>query len=162
VAVFGDRLSQTESPAEGATLDLAGFFEKPGGTAIAHAARIHMPTVLFVSHDTDLRAVVSRVLTMAGCQVTAAAHSGHAALACIERGGFDVLLIEDRMADGTGGAIAGRLRRYSPGIQVVRMCDAPSAPLPDAITVVRPFTADDLIGAVSDATHDTRRGATIR
>jgi DNA-binding NtrC family response regulator len=121
-----------------------------------------MPTVLFVSHDPDLRAAASRVLTMAGCRVTTAAHVGHAALACIERGGFDVLLIEDRMADGTAGAIAERLRRYSPDSQVVRMCDAARAPLPDAITLVRPFTANDLIGAVSDATHDTRRGATSR
>ena len=121
-----------------------------------------MPSVLFVSHDADLRAAAARVLAMAGCQVTAAAHAGHAALACIEPGGFDVLLIDDRMADGTGGAIAERLRRYCPGMQVVRMCDAGQALLPEPRTVVRPFTADDLIGAVSDATHGTRRGATIR
>ncbi len=121
-----------------------------------------MPTVLFVSDDADLRAAASRVLTMAGCQVTAAAHAGHAALACIALGRFDVLLIEDRMADGTGGAIADRLRRYCPGMQVVRICDAGQGPLPEPRTVVRPLTADDLIGAVSDATHGTRRGATIR
>jgi DNA-binding NtrC family response regulator len=121
-----------------------------------------MLTVLFVSHDADLRAVASRVLAKAGCHVTAAAHAGHAALACIEHGAFDVLLIDERMPDGTGGAIAKRLHRFCPGVPVVRMCDAGQAPSADATPVVRPFTADDLIAAVSDATHYTRRGATIR
>jgi DNA-binding NtrC family response regulator len=121
-----------------------------------------MPTVLFVSHDADLRAVASRVLTMAGCGVTAAAHAGHASLACLQRDRFDVLVIEEEMADGSGAAIAERIRRYCPDVEVVRMCDAPPATRSGDVTVVRPFTADDLIGAVSDATHYTRRRATIR
>ena len=116
-----------------------------------------MTSVLFVSHDADLRDVAARVLTMAGCQVTTAAHAGHASLACMERDAFDVLVIEDEMADGTGAALAGRVRRYCPGVQVVRMCDARPASSADAVAVVRPFTAHDLIGAVSDATHYTRR-----
>jgi len=102
-----------------------------------------MITVLFVSQDVDLRAAAARVLTMAGCQVTTAAHAGHASLACRDRDAFDVLVIEDDRADGSGTALAGRVRQYYPGVQVV--------------TLVRPFTAHDLIGAVSDATHYTRR-----
>ena len=121
-----------------------------------------MPEVLFVSHDADLRAVASRVLMMAGFEVTAAAHAGHASLACIERGGFDVVVIEDGMADASGEALAGRLRRYCPSAQVVWMCDARTAAHADEIAVVRPFTADDLIGAISDATHYARRRTTIR
>jgi len=120
-----------------------------------------MPAVLFVSPDGDLRAAATRVLTMAGCHVTAAAHAGHAAIACIERGGFDVLVIEERMADGTAGVIAGRLRRYCPGLWVVRMCNPGRVLWPAEIALVRPFTAYDLIAAVADATHGTRRGATI-
>ena len=116
-----------------------------------------MPTVLFVSHDADLRAAAARVLTMAGCQVTTAAHAGHASLACMARDAFDVLVIEDQMADGTGAALAGRVRRYCPDVQVVRMCDTRTESTSDEIAVVRPFTAHDLIGAVSDATHYTRR-----
>jgi CheY-like chemotaxis protein len=121
-----------------------------------------MTAVLFVSHDSDLRAVAARVLTMAGCRVTAAAHAGHAALACIESDAFDVLVIEGQMPDGAGEEIARRLRRYCPAAQVVWLHDAGLAPSPAEISVVRPFTADDLIGAVSDATHYARRGATIR
>ena len=116
-----------------------------------------MMTVLFVSHDADLRAVAARVLTMAGCQVTTAAHAGHASLACMERDAFDVLVIEDGMADGTGTALVGRVRRYCPGVQIVRMCDARPSASSDEIVVVRPFTAHDLIGALSDATHYTQR-----
>lgn len=121
-----------------------------------------MPTVLFVSHDADLRAVASRVLVHASCQVTAVAHAGHASLACMERDAFDVVVIEDEMADGSGTAIADRLRRYCPDVQVVRMCNAKPGAGGEGIAVVRPFTADDLIGAVSDATHYARRFATSR
>jgi CheY-like chemotaxis protein len=121
-----------------------------------------MTRVLFVSHDADLRKVASRVLTEAGCRVTAAAHAGHASLACMEGGAFDVLVIEDQMADGSGAAISERLRRYCPDMQVVRMYDpALSAPT-EHLAVVRPFTAYELIGAVSDATVYARRGATTR
>jgi CheY-like chemotaxis protein len=121
-----------------------------------------MPTVLFVSHDADLRAVASRVLIRAGCDVTAAAHAGHASLACMDRHEFDVLVIEDQMMDGSGADIAERLRRYCPGVQVIRMCDGQSSALLGGITVVRPFTADDLIDAVALATDQMRRGATTR
>ena len=123
-----------------------------------------MPTVLFLSPDSDLRAVASRVLTMAGCQVTAVAHAGHASLACIERGDFDVVVIEDGMADASGDAIVGRLQRYCPDAAVVRMSDGllERRRNDDEITVVRPFTADDLIGAVSDATHYARRRTMTR
>jgi DNA-binding NtrC family response regulator len=120
-----------------------------------------MPSVLFISHDPDLRAAATRVLTMAGCRVAAAAHAGHALLACMETA-FDVLVIEGRMPDGPGQDIAGRLRRYCPAARVVWMHDAALTPSPEGMAIVRPFTADDLIGAVSDASHYTRRGATIR
>jgi len=119
-----------------------------------------MTAVLFVSHDSDLRAAASRVLAMAGCRVTAAAHAGHASLACMETASFDVLVIEGDMPDGSGQDIADRLRRYCPAVQVVRMFNADSAAPASGIALVRPFLADDLIRAVSDASHYARRGAT--
>jgi len=105
-----------------------------------------MTSVLFVSHDGDLRAVATRVLERAGLAVTAVAHGGHALLACVERGAFDVLVIEDELPEGAGSRIAARLRRHYPDLHVVRMCDA-ARPGP-GVAVVRPFTADDLIDAV--------------
>jgi CheY-like chemotaxis protein len=105
-----------------------------------------MTSVLFVSHDPDLRAVATRVLERAGLRVKAVAHGGHAVLACVERGTFDVLVIENELPEGSGGEIAARLRRHCPGLHVVRMCDEAAAGTGTA--VVRPFTADDLIEAV--------------
>src|SRR5258708_8952678 len=120
-----------------------------------------MSRVLFVSHDADLRAVASRVLVRAGCDVTPAAHAGHASLACMARETFDVLVIDDRMADGSGALIAARLRRYCPDVQVVRLCEMRPAAPAEGIPGVRPFTADDLICRVAPPADLTRRRPTI-
>lgn len=106
-----------------------------------------MLKILFVSHDADLRAVASRALTRSGFHVTAASHAGHASLACAGDTTFDVLVIENEMPDAAGATIAARLRRYCPGLQYVRMCDAATG-ASGANAIVRPFTADDLIAAV--------------
>lgn len=105
-----------------------------------------MLKILFVSHDADLRSAASRALTRSGFHVTVAAHAGHASLACAGEHTFDVLVVENEMPDATGAAIAARLRRYCPGLQVVRMCDARTGP-GGTNAVVRPFTADDLVAA---------------
>jgi CheY-like chemotaxis protein len=118
--------------------------------------RAHMISVLFVSHDHDLRAVAARVLRMAGCRVTTAGHRGHALLACMQGPQFDVMVVEDQQADGSAADAVERLRRYCPETPVVWMTDDDPEPT-GGLVLVRPFTCDDLIGAVSDATHYTRR-----
>jgi DNA-binding NtrC family response regulator len=123
-------------------------------------AAIPMTTVLFVSHDSDLRAAASRVLTMAGCRVTAAAHAGHASLACAE-GTFDVLVIERRMADGSSRAVAERFQRARPEANIVWVGDSETGGTADD-QLARPFNAYDLISAVSNASHYVRRGARTR
>ena len=120
-----------------------------------------MTSVLFVSHDADLRAVAARVLTMAGCQVTTAAHAGHATLACLAST-FDVLVVDRHMADGSSEAVAERFRRQCPQGNIVWVGYSVTAGLTGDLEVARPFDAYDLIGAVSDATHYARRLATIR
>ena len=117
-----------------------------------------MNSVLFVSHDADLRAVASRVLMSAGFRVTAAAHAGHVTLACMT-GTFDVLVVERRMADGTSEAVADRFQRHNPQANIVWIGDE-KVEGPGHPGVARPFDAYDLIGAVSDATHYARRLAT--
>jgi DNA-binding response OmpR family regulator len=107
-----------------------------------------MTSVLFVSHDGDLRAVAARVLRRAGFRVKAVEHGGHALLALVESGRFDALVVEHELPEGPGAAIAARLRRQCPDLHVVRMCDRSHAPAGEGIAVVRPFTADDLIDAV--------------
>ena len=107
-----------------------------------------MTSVLFVSDDGDLRAAAARALARGGYSVTAVAHGGHALLACVEHGSFDALVIEHELPEGSGAAIAERLRRHCPELHVVRMCDASADRGGLGIAVVRPFTADDLLDAV--------------
>jgi DNA-binding NtrC family response regulator len=116
-------------------------------------------SVLFVSHDPDLRAAASRVLTNAGCRVRVAAHSGHASLACLAAR-FDVLVVDPQMADGSSAAVAERFRRQYPEGNIVWVGDSSTEGQAGDLEVARPFDAYDLIGAVSDATHYARRLAT--
>jgi DNA-binding NtrC family response regulator len=111
-------------------------------------------SVLFVSHDPDLRASASRVLTKAGCRVRVAAHSGHASLACIAST-YDVLVVDRQMADGSSEAVAARFRRQFPQGNIVWVGDEDGAAAGQTgdLAVARPFDAYDLIGAVSDATY---------
>jgi len=119
------------------------------GTRLAiERGTTRMESVLFVTHDGDLREAGKRALERRGFRVTAAAHGGHALLACVECGAFDALVIEHQLPEGPGGAIADRLRRHCPDLHVVRMCDEGAGADGPGIAVVRPFTADDLIGAV--------------
>ena len=110
-----------------------------------------MSRVLFVSHDADLREVVSRVLRSVGHDVTTAAHAGHVSLACLNRDAFDVLVIENELPDGTSPAIVDRVRRFCPALQVVRLCEPVATVVGRGIAVVRPFTADELVDAVIES-----------
>jgi DNA-binding NtrC family response regulator len=135
------------------------FSRKSSGTRLAIERRHTMRSVLFVSHDGDLRAVAARVFARAGMEIKTVPHGGHALLACVERGSFDVLVIEDVLPEGPGAAIAARLRRHCPALHIVRMCDAGRGTDGAGNAVVRPFTADDLIAAAQIL---RARGATSR
>lgn len=121
-----------------------------------------MLSVLFVSHDTGLGAAATRALRRAGVQLTPAAHAGHASLACVAKERFDVLVVENRMPEATGEAIARRLRRYCPELRIVRMCDRQAESDGEGIAIVRPFTADDLLDAVIRAAAHATPLADVR
>jgi DNA-binding response OmpR family regulator len=112
-----------------------------------------MPHILIVSNDADYRAVASRVLTKAGHDVTAVPHAGHALIACIQRPTTNVLVINENGADGPADDVARRLKRYSRNLRIVCMSDRRAAGSGDA-SVVRPFTADDLLAAIEAATTE--------
>jgi CheY-like chemotaxis protein len=120
-----------------------------------------MFSILFVSHDADLRAAAARALQRAGCAVTTAAHGGHAMLAATGGGTFDVVMIENQLPEGLGRTVVDRLRRNTPGLAIVVMCNRRSIVPADEIAVIRPFTAADLVdAAVHAAGHQALRGAT--
>jgi CheY-like chemotaxis protein len=109
-----------------------------------------MPQVLIVSNDADYRAVASRVLKTAGHHVTAVPHAGHALIECIKRPTTSVLVISENGTDGPAQDVFRRLKRYSRNLRLVCICDSPAAGRSDA-SVVRPFTADDLLAAIDAA-----------
>ena len=127
-------------------------------TAIAEKIRRHhacgdagytaMSSILFVSQDGDLRVAASRVLREAGWQITAVSHGGHALLACARGRRFDVLVVDERAE--AAAILERRLRRDCPEIRTVCVRDQRAA-ADGRVAIVRPFTADDLIGAVRSA-----------
>jgi DNA-binding response OmpR family regulator len=105
--------------------------------------------VLFVSADADLRAVVTRVLERENYRVRAVAHSGHALLLC-RTAAYDVMVAELCGPDISGPMLAEQLRRHCPGMTALFLAN-PGTPEHVDSVVVRPFTRDDLVGAIEVA-----------
>jgi DNA-binding response OmpR family regulator len=118
------------------------------------------PSVLLVTEDADLRMATTRVLESAGYLVMPAAHSGHAILASLQQP-FDVLVIEQRLAEGNAHSIAERIQRYSPDLSVVRLCATP-ATVRGPADLVRPFTADDLLASLRAVARTPARSQPVR
>jgi DNA-binding response OmpR family regulator len=103
--------------------------------------------VLFVSADPDLRAVATRVLVQDGYKVLTAAHAGHALLAGLTLDCIDVLISDVILDDMPGAALAERLRRHHPELRTLFMADMGTTAADGVI--VRPFTRDDILPALS-------------
>ncbi|CAN5604805.1 MAG: response regulator [Acidobacteria bacterium] len=104
-------------------------------------------TVLLVIGDADLRLGAARALEAAGFDVLTAAHSGHALLAAFSAGHIDILAADLSMDDLSGPTLAARLRRHHPALQTLFVAKA-GTPECEGL-IVRPFTRDDLLEAVS-------------
>ena len=113
--------------------------------------------VLVVTADADLRASAARALEQTGRTALTAAHAGHAVLACLRAGRVDLLVAELSMEDVSGPALAARLRRICPEMAAVYFGNAGTAECDGVI--VRPFTRDDLLAAVTLATADATASA---
>ena len=105
--------------------------------------------VLFVSADSDLREVASRVLRRQGYHVLTAAHGGHAVLKCLRAPRVDVAVIEISMDDMSGPALADRLRRHNPALRAVYLAQPGTTECEGVL--VRPFTRDDLLAHLASA-----------
>ena len=97
--------------------------------------------VAVVSDDSELSEACALVLREEGYAVQTVPHSGHALLACMEGRRIDVLIAELSMDEGSGPALASRMRRYNPNLK--------------AIFIVRPFTREDLLKELQQATGGT-------
>ncbi len=112
------------------------------------------PVVMFVTEDADLRAAAERALTAEGFEVVAAAHAGHALLACLAGRHIDVLVTELAMRDMAGTRLARRIRRYYPDLPVIYLAKAGTGASEGIL--VRPFTRDDLVRHLEGALAGAR------
>ncbi|MGC2305455.1 sigma-54-dependent transcriptional regulator [Candidatus Binatus sp.] len=85
------------------------------GNSGAHSQQA---TVLVVDDDHEMVSALSDILRQAGYR-TLGAHSGHEALALVERGLPDVLISDLRMAGMTGHGLQAELKRIAPDLPVI-------------------------------------------
>ena len=105
------------------------------------------PSVLIVTEDGALATACRGALELAGYEVRCASHSGHALLECLSGHRADILLTELSMPDGSGPALAERLRRYYPQMQAIYFAN-PGTILNAGNILVRPFSRDELLSRV--------------
>ncbi len=86
----------------------------PGNSGVhnAHA------TILVVDDDHDMVAALCDILRQAGYQ-TLSAHSGHEAIAIVERESPDVLISDLRMAGMSGHGLQAEVKRLAPNLPVI-------------------------------------------
>ena len=106
----------------------------------------HRRTVLVVTEDEALARACRETLPLEGYDVTAASHSGHALLEGLEGHRADVLLTELSMPEGSGRALATRLRRYFPEMRTLYVARPGLAGSADVL--VRPFSSGELLARI--------------
>ncbi|GAB2578616.1 hybrid sensor histidine kinase/response regulator [Paractinoplanes abujensis] len=118
-------------------------------------------TILVVEHEPALMRAATRILTVAGYRVIAAA-TGPEALVVVGDRTVDALITDVVMPDMTGPRLAELLHERAPTLPVIFMSGYSSGMLdatgqldPAAPFVEKPFTAHDLLTTVHRALHRT-------
>ncbi len=117
-------------------------------------------TVLVVEDQSDVRAVICRILRESGCHVLEAATGEEARRVCVSHeGGIDAVVTDIVLADTRGDTLTQQLRDLRPGIKSVLMSGYPAGALsetggapPDLL--VKPFTPAELRAALVRAIGD--------
>lgn len=119
VEASGGRIDLDSAPGRGTRFRL--FFPRVAGEAARHGAAAGAPSrgagerVLVVEDEGDLRGAVAALLEGWGYRVTAAAGPEEAlAAARASAGGFDLVVSDVRLAEGTGPELVARLRELTP------------------------------------------------
>jgi two-component system, cell cycle sensor histidine kinase and response regulator CckA len=140
------------------TIMLPAGAPPPEVTALAPAAPAtgHGETLLVVEDEAALRDVAGRILSRAGYRVLAADGGSRALeLAALHDGTIDLLVSDVVMPGMLGKELAERLVRIRPDTRVLYMSGYAQPVLasqgtldPGVALLEKPFTADDLLGAV--------------
>jgi two-component system, OmpR family, response regulator RegX3 len=106
-------------------------------------------SILVADDNRGFAELVAATLEEAGYEVMTAS-TGLAAVACFERGGVDMAVLDVLMPGISGDAIADRLRRLDPELPVLLMTGADSSfTSATGLPVLRkPFPQDELVAAV--------------
>jgi DNA-binding response OmpR family regulator len=126
---------------------------------VLRPARAASVTVLVVAEDTSFGEECGRVLEEDGFAVMHARHSGHALLACLSGRPTDILIAELSMGDGSGPALAERLKRHSPNLRSLFLAPAGTSGHEDGNVLVRPFTGADLLDRVYGCLISSRQAS---
>ena len=114
----GGAIELDSQPGRGATFRLR--FPRAAGAAERRPRPTDAPPagrgerLLVVEDEGDLRGAVAALLETFGYRVTAVADPAAALAAARETGGFDLVVSDVRLAEGTGPALVARLRELGP------------------------------------------------
>ena len=117
-------------------------------------ARLRRKRVLLLDDDPSMQRLVSALLKRGGYRVDTFL-TGREAIAALERGGYDVLLLDVMMPHEGGSTVIRHLRKSNPklldhALLVTASPEAVLEPLSKEVAgvVKKPFDSDELLGAV--------------
>lgn len=117
--------------------------------------KLPTPRVAVVAEDHELSEACARMLRQEGYAVETAPHSGHALLACFEGRPADVLIAELSMDEGSGPALARRMRRFNPNLRTIFIAKRGAATAAEGV-LVRPFTRHELLACLQTEGRGTK------
>src|SRR5688572_14292992 len=108
--------------------------------------------VLVVEDEPAIRRLVRRILTRAGFRVTAVGGVAEA-VTHLRAAGYDLMLSDVRLPDGSGAALCSQALRLSPGLRTVLMSGAADDRARRLVErgmpfVAKPFSPEELLRAV--------------
>jgi two-component system response regulator HydG len=135
---------------------------------VSSAAHNDQATVLIVDDDHDMAAATSDILRDAGYRALTA-HSGHEALAVVEKESPDVLITDLRMAGMSGHTLQAELKRVAPGLPVIVITAfgsiqtaVESMKLGAFDYITKPFSNGELLMIVARALEDRNLRAEVK
>jgi CheY-like chemotaxis protein len=148
-AVTGPDVNR-RGPRPGSRARGAADTSRPASQRDSEAAR----TILVVDDEAEVAALVSDILTAEGYAVTTTTFPG-LALQLIAEHSFDLLVTDVMMPRMTGCELARQVHHLSPHTRVLFMSgyvvrEVIATGLP---CLLKPFSTDRLVGAVTDALH---------
>jgi DNA-binding NtrC family response regulator len=112
--------------------------------------------VLIVDAEPMYRALSEAILGSRGDEVVAV-DNAHEALAVVARAPFDVVITDEAISEIDGATLAGEIGRRFPSLPVIVTAHEPAHLQHDgsqpsgvgALRLAKPFTAEELIGAIA-------------